>query len=510
MLNRKVKVILVSLALSLAVTVFTSGCGFLKKDDVTETEAQTQTETETETETESETETETETETELQKDIAYTSQDKTIRITLPDSTWKVKQDVDEMRVFSSGSDAMISIVHAANESAMKNITVYESEDALKAGMTKQYQEANSFEVVEFEKMSTATLNTYEYVVKYNATSMWAYSITYGIMAEDEAYVISGTVTDDNRVLMEAVKEAVESFTVLRNAAFNAIPGTVVDMNESESESEADTQGELKSLVDYGTTATLYVSADIVNIREQPSTEATIIGSLGEGDAVTVVGETAQWFKINILGNIGYVSKAFLVNTAPNKQTEETSASGGSNSQEVSDSTKISAEMNSYVDYGASYTYYTTTTVNLRSQPGTESSILSEVNGDTAVSVIGETSNWFVVSVNGATGYISKSYLSSTNTSGSTGDSGSAGGSNEGESSSGGTTSGTGTLSGTIQSVSADTIVILGDDGNNYTLNYADASVSSTDGIYEGIYIVASVDYSKSSGGTYYAMAVNGY
>ena len=82
--------------------------------------------------------------------------------------------------------------------------------------------------------------------------MWAYYITYGIIAENEAYVITGTVTDDNKVLLDAVKQSVESFTVLRNAAFSAIPGTVVNQSESnqsessESESGADAQAELNS------------------------------------------------------------------------------------------------------------------------------------------------------------------------------------------------------------------------------------------------------------------------
>lgn len=52
-----------------------------------------------------------------------------MQITLPDSTWKVTQDADEMRVFSSGSAAMINIVHAADDTQMKNVSVYESEDA---------------------------------------------------------------------------------------------------------------------------------------------------------------------------------------------------------------------------------------------------------------------------------------------------------------------------------------------------------------------------------------------
>ena len=236
---------------------------------------------------------------------------------------------------------------------------------------------------------------------------------------------------------------------------------------------------------------------------QPSTEAEILGSLTPGAQVTVVGETPQWFKVNINGNIGYVNKAFLVNTpTQTEQTEETQATASS-------STIISAELNSYVDYGTAYQYYTTTDVNLRAQPGTDSSVVNSLGGGTAVSVIGETDNWFVVSVNGATGYISKSYISSSDTSTSTGGttsdtSGSTG--NTGSS----TTTGTGTISGTITSASATSVTVQGDDGNTYVINTSDASLSTADGIYEGLYISATVDYSNTSpSGELYATSVTG-
>ena len=173
------------------------------------------------------------------------------------------------------------------------------------------------------------------------------------------------------------------------------------------------------------------------------------------------------------------------------------------------STIISAELNSYVDYGTAYQYYTTTDVNLRAQPGTDSSVVNSLGGGTAVSVIGETDNWFVVSVNGATGYISKSYISSSDTSTSTGGttsdtSGSTG--NTGSS----TTTGTGTISGTITSASATSVTVQGDDGNTYVINTSDASLSTADGIYEGLYISATVDYSNTSpSGELYATSVTG-
>lgn len=505
MLNRKMRIAGISLALSLAIMSFTTGCNILQKEPV-ETESETQTETQTESETE--TEEETESETELQTDVPYTSRDGSIRITLPDSTWKVTQDADEMRVFSSGSAAMINIVHAADATAMRNLSVQESEEELETSLRKQYPDTNAFEVVEFETLGTTALTTYEYVVKYNSTSMWAYSVTYAIVAADEAYVITGTVTEDNEALLNAVRDSVESFTVLTNTTFSALPGTVVNQSETtQSESAADAEGELQTLTDYGTSTTLYAS-DNVNIRLQPSTDAGILGSLAPGDQVTVVGETSSWFKVNVNGNVGYISKAFLVNT-PTSQSETTA---DQTEAPVSDSTKTNAELNSYIDYGTGYQYYATTDVNLRAQPGTDSSIVGGLANGQAVTVIGETDNWFVVSVNGTTGYVSKSYISSSgsgNSGSSTGGSGNPG--NSGSTGGGTASSGTGTVNGTILSTTPSTITIQGDDGNTYTINYSDASVSTNAGLQEGLYISATVDYSGTApNGDLYATNVTGY
>ena len=172
-------------------------------------------------------------------------------------------------------------------------------------------------------------------------------------------------------------------------------------------------------------------------------------------------------------------------------------------------------MNSYVDYGTGYTYYTTTDVNMRSQPGTDSSVISGLGSGQAVTVVGETDNWFVVSVNGSTGYISKSYVSSTNTGGSSSGGGSTGGSTGGSGNSGGSggspTSGTGTISGTIVGASSSTITVQGDDGNTYVLNYLDAAVSTNDGIQNGLYVTATVDYSNTTpSGELYATSVSGH
>lgn len=66
---------------------------------------------------------------------------------------------------------------------------------------------------------------------------------------------------------------------------------------------------------------------------------------------------------------------------------------------------IDAEKNSQVDYTGSSTLYTTTDVNVRQEPGTGSGIVDGLGSGEAVTVVGETDNWYVVSVNGTIGYI---------------------------------------------------------------------------------------------------------
>lgn len=516
MLNKKVKRMLLSLGMSLAIVSLATGCSKLKKPQETETETETATETESETEAVSETEEQ----TELQTEIPYKSQDRSIQITLPDSTWKVTSDVDENRVFQSGSAAMINIAHASDETQMKRISVAESKEALTESLTKQYTNEGAFEVVDFKTSGNDVLNTYEYVVKYNSTAMWTYSITYGIIADNEAYVIQGTVTDDNKVLLDAVKKSVESFTVLRNSVFSAVKNGTVEQTQSESnqtqsETNQGADAELSTLTEYGTTAILY-SNDNVNIRLDPSTESdeNIIGSLEKGDEVTVIGETAQWFKVNINGNIGYVSKAFLVKNKPaeDTQTQETER------KPADSATQESAELNSRIDYESATTLYAAgDAVNVRTQPGTNSDVIDVRSSGQALQVVGETDNWYIVSINGTVGYVSKSYVSATNDGGSSGSTG--GGNSDSEDMDGGSsddgngfpTSGTGTISGTVTGASMNGITIAGDDGNTYIVNTTDANVSTEDGLYQGLYVSVSVDYSNTTpSGELYATSVTGY
>ena len=141
-----------------------------------------------------------------------------------------------------------------------------------------------------------------------------------------------------------------------------------------------------------TTNTMYVTASAgLNLRKGPSTSYAVIKTLSKGTEVTVVSSSNGWSKVNVGGVSGYVSRDYLSSTKP---------STGSSSSNESTSNSTS-------------TMYTTDRLNLRKGAGTSYSVITTLDKGIAVTVHSSSNGWSKVSVNGMTGYVSSSYLSST-------------------------------------------------------------------------------------------------
>ena len=141
-----------------------------------------------------------------------------------------------------------------------------------------------------------------------------------------------------------------------------------------------------------TTNTMYVTASAgLNLRKGPSTSYAVIKTLSKGTEVTVVSSSNDWSKVNVGGVSGYVSSDYLSSTKP---------STGSSSSNESTSNSTS-------------TMYTTDRLNLRKGAGTSYSVITTLDKGIAVTVHSSSNGWSKVSVNGMTGYVSSSYLSST-------------------------------------------------------------------------------------------------
>ena len=141
-----------------------------------------------------------------------------------------------------------------------------------------------------------------------------------------------------------------------------------------------------------TTNTMYVTASAgLNLRKGPSTSYAVIKTLSKGTEVTVISSSDGWSKVNAGGVSGYVSSSYLSSTKP---------STGSSSSDESTSNSTS-------------TMYTTDRLNLRKGAGTSYSVITTLDKGIAVTVHSSSNGWSKVSVNGMTGYVSSSYLSST-------------------------------------------------------------------------------------------------
>ncbi len=126
--------------------------------------------------------------------------------------------------------------------------------------------------------------------------------------------------------------------------------------------------------------TLYVDANKLNLRAEPTIESDILTQLKFGDKVVCEGENEAWMKVVYDGMIGYL------------KTEYTSKS------------MVFKSVNQimFVDAGE---------LNLRSEPTTESEILDKLVRNETLTRIGIGDEWsWVVTSSGMKGYVSSKYI----------------------------------------------------------------------------------------------------
>ncbi len=120
----------------------------------------------------------------------------------------------------------------------------------------------------------------------------------------------------------------------------------------------------------------------LNFREAPSYNARVLGIFYNGTPLLVLGEQNGWYCVQINGQIGYVRCEFV------------SVRNMIGSSEVA---TIKTPNNS--------------AMNLRAGPGKEYGVVRQFPGDSYVMVLAKGDDWWRVSVNGVTGFMSSDFLS---------------------------------------------------------------------------------------------------
>lgn len=159
-----------------------------------------------------------------------------------------------------------------------------------------------------------------------------------------------------------------------------------DYNAEEASQEASVPAIDTSMV--GTTGFAQCSA-AVNVRATPDTEGEIVGQLYNNDSVYIESvDENGWYKITSGAVSGYVASQFI---AIGQAAQQISASTGYTTAEV----------------GADYLY-------VRSQPSTDSEVVTAVTPSDSLEVVENDGDWLKVCVDADTyGYVSAAYVNAT-------------------------------------------------------------------------------------------------
>ena len=71
---------------------------------------------------------------------------------------------------------------------------------------------------------------------------------------------------------------------------------------------------------------MYVTGSSVYVRSGPGTNYEIVTSLIRGNSVKAVAETSQWYKVEVNGQTGYISKSLVSTTRPETTSRGTETS----------------------------------------------------------------------------------------------------------------------------------------------------------------------------------------
>ena len=245
-------------------------------------------------------------------------------------------------------------------------------------------------------------------------------------SESEAEVLDNTATNEDAAL-DKNKQNSNDFEVIENE------------NKVE---KADSKSVQKGKIVNVTTN--------LRIRSQPSTSSSILGYLLNGTEVSIISQSGDFYKITYQNVTGYVHKDY-VQVISGNTTNSSSSINGSSGKVVNVSTSL----------------------NVRSGPGTTYRIIGQLKNGQSVTITGESGNFFAINFNGITGYVSKDYISV----GSSGTSSSNGNSSSNKTGiviasalnvrSGASTSNS--IIGTL--IRGSSVTITGESGNFYKINY---------------------------------------
>lgn len=160
------------------------------------------------------------------------------------------------------------------------------------------------------------------------------------------FTLEGDITDfdwTNTIIDESLNVTVSSGSSSSGGNGNSGGNT---SGGGSSNTGDDDEEETPSMSFTSVNQTVYAT-DSVNVRSNPSTSGSIIGSLSEGDSVTRTGIGDGWSRISYGGQTAYVSSSYITTTKPTstedeKKTEEDDKKNEDDNENKSNAKELSS------------------------------------------------------------------------------------------------------------------------------------------------------------------------
>lgn len=146
-----------------------------------------------------------------------------------------------------------------------------------------------------------------------------------------------------------------------------------------------------------------VTSSTVNFRAKATTDSDILSVIPGGTVIKITGKSGSFYQVKYNNLTGFVSQTY-VTKVDSAETSKTAT------PKVTAKPTLTPKPTQKATTLNCYGIVTGSVVNMREQPNTDSSILTELCKDTCVQVQASQNGFYKVRINGKTGYVSSNYM----------------------------------------------------------------------------------------------------
>mgnify|MGYP002801489605 CR=1 FL=1 len=261
----------------------------------------------------------------------YVSEDGSLMLNLPGGDWQMDEDDDTMKIFSS-PEGIVMVTHTENAA---DEMYPQTEEDIQTVLEIEGYDSEGYEVTEFSRSEVAQMKSYRAVIRYTEeNAVYSWGILNGILLGDDVYMASAMVTKEDEALMEALKSSVYEYSwemepsdekkevtpeVTPEATPEATPeptpqATPEPTPETTPEPTPQATPEPAPPVppeDITPVSRSGYCHSPAYVRSGPDNTSSVVGSVEEGQTVTITGEIRNWYQISYGGGTAYVCKDYI-------------------------------------------------------------------------------------------------------------------------------------------------------------------------------------------------------